>query len=125
MADLQHALAEDAGLDIRFEVLTALGQHLPAPPSYERLRTTVCPTSVFGTASQHVYLLLEPDCIGPTGNLARQNGSLGAVVCVKTLSPCARVIALSSVDGIVISVAEKSTPGGGRGNFDKIIAQDP
>lgn len=118
LTGLQHALAEDADLEIRLEILTALDQGLPAPPSYERLHVTVCPTSAIGTASQGVdVLLVEPSCIGPTGNLVCQNGSLGAAVCVKALSPSARVVALSSGDSIAISVAEKLTAG--RGNFDE------
>lgn len=120
LAGLQCALAEDPGLQIHLKVLTAFDQRMPPPPSYDRLHITVCPTGAIGTASQGVdVLLLEPSCVDPTGILECQNGALGTAVCVKTLSLSARVVALSDVDRIAISVAEGLSASGKGGGLDE------
>ncbi|KAF3050381.1 hypothetical protein E8E11_010066 [Didymella keratinophila] len=125
LAGLQYALAEDPGLEIHLGVLTALDQDLPAPPSYERLHITGYPTSAIGTASQGVdVLVLEPSYIDPTGDLECQNGALGTAVCVKTLSPSAKVVALGGGDSIAISVVQGLTTaksGGGINDTPKRV----
>ncbi|KAF3044377.1 hypothetical protein E8E12_009859 [Didymella heteroderae] len=118
-AGLQYALAEDADLEIHLEALTALDQGMPSPPLYERLQITVHSTSAIGTASQRVdVLLLEPSCIGPTGDLGCQNGALGTAVCVKALCASAKVVALSDVDTIAISAGRRQAAGESGGGID-------
>lgn len=126
LAGLQHALADDPALEIHLEVLTMLDQGIPVPPSYDRLHITVCPNSAIGTASQGVdVLLLDPRCIGPTGVLECQNGALGTAVCVKTLSPSARIIALRDGGRIAISVAEALSVSRTGGGFDETPERIP
>lgn len=103
---LQEALAEDPGLRIYLEVLMASHQKMPPPPSYERLHITVRPTCAIGTASQRVdVFLLGSSSVCITGDLECQGEALGAAVCVKTLSPRAKNVALGGIDSIAISIA--------------------
>lgn len=125
-AGLQYALAEDPGLEVHLGVLTALDQGLPVPPSYERLHITGYPTRAIGTASQRIdVLILEPSYIGPTGELGCQHKALGTVVCVKTLSPKAKVVALSAGDSTGISVPEGLTAGKNGGGINDRPEQVP
>ncbi|KAF1931373.1 uncharacterized protein M421DRAFT_346054 [Didymella exigua CBS 183.55] len=104
LAALKYALTADQDLEIHLSVLTSLDKGLPLPPAYPRLRVTTYPSTTIGTASQGVdVLLLEPDSIGHDGDVQCQNGALGTAVCVRALSPTARVVVLSGADNVASS----------------------
>jgi hypothetical protein len=105
LVGLQYALAENADLEIRLSVLTALDRGLPPPPSYERLRVNTHSTSAIDKASQNAdVLLLETSCIYPGGDVQCQNRAPDTAACVKTLSPLAKIVVLGDIHDIASSV---------------------
>ena len=70
-----------------------------------RLRTTLFPVQAVGTASQSIdVLILTADCISTRGGICSEVGSLGAAICVKSLSPSAKIVVLSSAAAITSTI---------------------
>ena len=67
----------------------------------DRSHITTYPPSATGTASQHInVLILDARCIDEHGSIQCARGALAAIVCVRTLSPEASIVAVGCLDSV-------------------------